>query len=563
MRLTARPAESVDPVTTTASASSPDTTLYTRRWWTLSVLCLSLLIVFVGNSSLNVTLPTLARELHATESQLQWVVASYSLVFAGLLFTTGALGDRFGRKGALQLGLLLFLVGAGLASASSAMWELIACRAVMGAAGALIMPSTLSILINVFDAHERPKAIAIWASVTGAAGALGPVASGYLLGHFWFGSVFLVNVPIIAVALVAGWFLVPTSRDPQEAALDPVGAILSIVGIVALVYGLIQAPSSGWASASTLGAFAVAILVLVLFVAWELRAAEPMLDMHFFKNPAFSTGTGGMILVFLSMYGVIFLITQYFQLVRGYSPLSAALRTLPIALIMIVVSPLTPRLSATFGAHRTVAFGMISISIAFGMLATLGVHSPYAYMVVCFVPLTGGIALTMSPMTASIMSAVPARRAGAGSAMNDATRELGAALGIAVLGSVAASRYDSQVAKFLHGLSASQRATANTSIAGALRVAGTLPQHASVLLDAGSKGAFVSGLHLAAMSGAVLALIAAVFVMRYLPHSLVPEGALRGPLESMEDMAELGISGGMPVFADATTTDGALGERSA
>ncbi|MGO9874941.1 MAG: DHA2 family efflux MFS transporter permease subunit [Acidimicrobiia bacterium] len=548
---------------TTTSVSSSDTTLYTRRWWTLSVLCLSLLIVFVGNSSLNVTLPTLARQLHATESQLQWVVASYSLVFAGLLFTTGALGDRFGRKGALQLGLLLFLVGAGLASASSAMWELIACRAVMGAAGALIMPSTLSILINVFDAHERPKAIAIWASVTGAAGALGPVASGYLLGHFWFGSVFLVNVPIIAVALVAGWFLVPTSRDPQQAALDPIGAILSIIGIVALVYGLIQAPSSGWASTSTLGAFAVAILVLVAFVAWELRVAEPMLDMHFFKNPAFSTGTGGMILVFLSMYGVIFLITQYFQLVRGYSPLSAALRTLPIALIMIVVSPLTPRLSARFGAHRTVAFGMISISIAFAMLATLGVHSPYAFMVVCFVPLTGGIALTMSPMTASIMSAVPARRAGAGSAMNDATRELGAALGIAVLGSVAASRYDSQVAKFLHGLSASQRATANTSIAGALRVAGTLTQHASLLLDAGSKGAFVSGLHLAAIAGACLALIAAVFVMRYLPHSLVPEGAARGPLEAVEDMADVGIPGAMPVFADAANSERALGERSA
>ena len=210
------------------------------------------------------------------------------------------------------------------------------------------MPSTLSILINVFDAHERPKAIAIWASVTGAAGALGPVASGYLLGHFWFGSVFLVNVPIIAIALVAGSFLVPTSRDPEEAALDPVGAVLSIVGIVALVYGLIEAPSSGWASAADArrvragdrGAWRSSWL-------WELRVAEPMLDMHYFKNPAFSTGTGGMILVFLSMYGVIFLITQYFQLVHGYSPLSAALRTLPIALIMIVVSPFTPRLSAT------------------------------------------------------------------------------------------------------------------------------------------------------------------------------------------------------------------------
>jgi len=537
---------------------SGDATMHARRWWTLAVLCLSLLIVFVGNSSLNVTIPTLSRELHATESQLQWVVASYSLVFAGLLFTTGALGDRFGRKGALQLGLLLFLIGAALASMSTSMWELIACRAVMGAAGALIMPSTLSILINVFDAHERPKAIAIWASVTGAAGALGPVASGYLLGHFWFGSVFLINVPIIAIALVAGSFLVPTSRDPEEAALDPLGALLSIVGIVSLVYGLIEAPSSGWASTSTLAAFGLALVVLLLFVVWELRVDEPMLDMSFFRNPAFSTGTGGMILVFLSMYGVIFLVTQYFQLVHGYSPLSASLRTLPIAVIMIVVSPFTPRLSARFGAHRTVAFGMMSVSIAFGLLAMLGVHSAYAYMVVCFIPLTGGIALTMSPMTASIMSAVPARRAGAGSAMNDATRELGAALGIAVLGSLAASRYDGQVAKFLHGLSASQRSTANTSIAGALRVAGKLSPHASAVLTAGSKGAFVSGLHFAAIGGAVLALCAAVFVLRYLPHSLVPEGAMRGPLASMEDMAELGISGGMPVFAESTNGDGGL-----
>ena len=537
---------------TTTTPSPAAAKIHARRWWTLSVLCLSLLIVFVGNSSLNVTIPTLSRELHATESQLQWVVASYSLVFAGLLFTTGALGDRYGRKGALQLGLLLFLVGAGLASLSTTMSELIACRAVMGAAGALIMPSTLSILINVFDPSERPKAIAIWASITGAAGALGPVASGYLLNrHYWFGSVFLVNVPIIVVALVAGSFLVPTSHDPEEAALDPVGALLSIVGIVSLVYGLIEAPSSGWASGATLGAFGVALLVLALFVAWELRAAEPMLDMHFFRNPAFSTGTGGMVLVFLAMYGVIFLITQYFQLVHGYSPLSASLRTLPIAVIMIVVSPFTPSLSARFGAHRTVAFGMISISVAFGMLATLGVHSAYAFMVVCFIPLTGGIALTMSPMTASIMSAVPSRRAGAGSAMNDATRELGAALGIAVLGSFAASRYDSRVARFLGGLTAAQRSAARGSIGGALKVAGKLPAPASAILSAGAKDAFVSGLHLAAIAGAILALCAAVVVLKYLPHSLVPEGAVRGPIESIEDMAELGIAGGMPVFADA------------
>ena len=219
---------------------------FDRRWWTLAVLCLSLLIVFVGNSSLNVAIPTLSRELNATQAQLQWVVAIYSLVFAGLLFSTGALGDRFGRKGVLQSGLVLFFIGAGLASEATGMGQIIACRAIMGIAASLIMPSTLSIIINVFPGNERPKAIAIWASGTGAAGALGPVASGFLLGHFWFGSVFLVNLPIILVALIAGKFFVPKSRDPEESQLDPIGAILSIIGIVALVYGLIEAPDKGW-----------------------------------------------------------------------------------------------------------------------------------------------------------------------------------------------------------------------------------------------------------------------------------------------------------------------------
>ncbi|MGZ4718217.1 MAG: MFS transporter, partial [Acidimicrobiales bacterium] len=201
------------------SLDSPDEPLYDKRWWALVVLCLSLLIVFVGNSSLNVALPTLSRDLHATTSQLQWVVAIYSLVFAGLLFSTGAIGDRYGRKGALQFGLSLFLVGCLLASLSNSMWQLIASRALMGAAAAFIMPSTLSIIVNIFPPEERTKAIAVWASVTGAAGSLGPLASGWLLGHFWYGAVFLVNVPIIIVALVSGWFVVPKSRDPEEAAL--------------------------------------------------------------------------------------------------------------------------------------------------------------------------------------------------------------------------------------------------------------------------------------------------------------------------------------------------------
>src|SRR5438270_2120680 len=365
--------------------------IYDRRWWTLAVLVLSLIIIFVGNSSLNVAIPVLSRELSATTSQLQWVVAVYSLVFAGLLFTTGALGDRYGRKGALQLGLLLYLVAAGLATLSSAMWQLIACRAVMGAAAALIMPSTLSILINVFPSEERPRAIAIWASFLGAAGAIGPTVSGWLLVHFWYGSVFFVNVPFILLALVSGWFLVPRSRDPEEARFDPGGALLSIVGIVALVYGLIEAPAKGWGSASTLLAFTVATVVLAGFVVWEKRVDEPMLDMRYFRNPAFSTGSGGMILVFLGMYGVMFMLTQYLQLVLGYSALGAAIRFLPMTPVMLLVAPRTPRLSERFGPHRVVAAGMTLTAIGFVLFANLQPTTGYAYILVSIFPFAAGL----------------------------------------------------------------------------------------------------------------------------------------------------------------------------
>ena len=344
----------------------------------------------MGNSSLNVAIPTLSRQLHATTSQLQWVVAIYSLVFAGLLFSTGAIGDRYGRKGALQFGLALFLVGCTLASRSTAMWQLIGCRALMGVAAAFIMPSTLSIIVNIFPPEERTKAIAIWASVTGAAGAVGPLASGWLLGRYWYGAVFLVNIPIIIVALVSGWFLVPKSRDPEEAQLDPVGAVLSIVGIGALVYGLIQAPEAGWASLATLGAFAVAVVVLTLFALWELHTDEPMLDIRFFRNPSFSIGSGGMILIFLSMYGVMFLITQYFQLILGFSPLGSALRFLPLAPIMIIVSPLTPRLSTRFGSNRVVAVGMVLVALGLTMFRGLGIDTSYAYILACVTPLASG-----------------------------------------------------------------------------------------------------------------------------------------------------------------------------
>jgi EmrB/QacA subfamily drug resistance transporter len=523
---------------------------YAKRWWTLAVLCLSLLIVFGGNSTLNVALPTLSRDLGATESQLQWVVASYSLVFAGLLFTSGALGDRFGRKGALQFGLVTFFLASVLASQATDTTQIIACRAVMGVGAAFIMPSTLSILVNVFPVKERAKAIAIWAATTGVAGSIGPVITGYVLGHFWFGSAFLVYLPVIALAIIGGFFFVPKSRDPDESSLDPIGALLSIVGVSSLVFGLIQAPDVGWGAPATLGAFALAVVVLATFTWWELHTDEPMLDMHYFKNPAFSVGSGAMMLVFLSMYGVMFLMTQYFQLVLGFSALDAALRLLPMAMIMLVVTPFTPRITARFGANRAVGFGMGLIAVGFALFTQIDLNTPIWFVWLALTPLMFGVAMSMSPMTASIMSAVPESRAGAGSAMNDATRELGAALGIAVLGSIAASQYSSHLHDALGKVPGSARAAASSSLAGALHVAERLPTAASDALTHAARIAFVDGIHLAAVFGVILSIVASLLTRKFLPHTLAQTGALHSPLEALENAAEFGIGGAMPVFAD-------------
>ncbi|HUR08247.1 MAG TPA: MFS transporter, partial [Nonomuraea sp.] len=311
---------------------APPTTLtydpaqgHPRRWWILALLCLSLLIVIVGNTSLNTALPTLSRELNATITQLQWMVAAYALVFAGLLLTAGAIGDRYGRKGALQVGLLLFMLASLTASQATSANQVIVCRAVMGIAAAFIMPSTLSMLVNVFPAHERAKAIGAWAGVSAGGAALGPITSGYLVEHFWFGSIFLINIPIIAAALMVGRVLLPKSKDPHQGRLDPVGAVLSTVGLAALVYAIIEAPIYGWGSSQTFAAFAAAIVVLGFFGAWELYSTHPMLDLSLFRNRQFSMASAGIALVFFAMFGMFFLLAQYMQSVLGYTPFQAGL----------------------------------------------------------------------------------------------------------------------------------------------------------------------------------------------------------------------------------------------
>ena len=506
--------------------------VYQRRWAILAVLCTSLMIVIIGNTSLNVALPTLSRELDASTTSLQWMVDAYSLVFAGLLFTAGTLGDRFGRKGALQAGLVVFLGGTVLASTADSASMVIASRAIMGVAAAFVMPSTLSILTNVFPAHERPKAIAVWAGISGGGAAIGPVASGFLLEHFYWGSVFLVNVPMILAALALGAVLVPKSKDPEEQPLDLVGAGLSIVGLVALVYAIIEGPHKGWTSTETLGTFALSAVALVLFALWERRARYPMLDLQLFADRRFSIASGGMTLTFFAMFGTFFLVAQYFQLVLGYTPLKSGLLQLPMAFVMMAMAPQVPKAVARFGAHRVVPVGLTFIAFGLLVFSRVDVDTPLWFLYLSIIPLAMGMATTMTPLTTLIMSSVPLGKAGVGSAMNDTTRELGGALGVAVLGSLVTSQYGTSLAPAIGGLPAQARAIADSGLAGALKVAEQIGGSAGGSIADAARGAFVDGIALAAVVGAAVVLLAAVAAWFLLPSShIVASHGGAGPID--------------------------------
>jgi EmrB/QacA subfamily drug resistance transporter len=531
--------------------------VHRRRWAILGLLCTSLMIVIIGNTTLNVALPTLARDLDASNSDLQWMVDAYSLVFAGMLLTAGALGDRFGRKGALQFGLVLFGLGALFAAFADGAGQIIAGRAVMGFAGAFVMPSTLSIISNVFPNEERPRAIAIWAGVAGGGAALGPVASGFLLEHFWWGSVFLVNLPIIVGSLLVGHWLLPKSSDPTDAPLDPVGALLSIVGLSALVYAIIEGPEHGWASAESALWFGLAAVVLAVFMVWERLRAHPMLDLHFFADRRFSVSSGGITLIFFAMFGSFFLATQYFQLVLGYTPLGSGLRLLPMSLVMMFLAPQTPKLVNRFGANRVAGAGLLSVAAGLLLYSFSGTDTGYPYVLLTFVVLAAGFALAMSPMTTSLMSSVPRAKAGVGSAMNDTTRELGGALGVAVLGSLVTSRYASSLASALEGVTAPVREIARSGLAGAVALADHPEEFPGLRLDPGAAGqikeaaqqAFVDGLGVAALVGAVVVGLAALAVVRYLPSergAVTPVGEEAGAEPDLVQAGATSAGSGSP-----------------
>jgi EmrB/QacA subfamily drug resistance transporter len=491
-----------------------DPDVHRRRWFLLGVLSLSLVMVVMAISSLNVALPSLQRDLGASATALSWIIDAYALVFAGLLLTAGALGDRFGRKGALLVGLAIFGAGSLISGLAGSVGVVIAGRAVQGAGAALVMPATLSLIIAIFPPEERQRAIAVWVGFAGAGGALGPIVSGFLLESFWWGSAFLVNLPVIAVtgAVIAAFS--PRSRDESATPLDPIGAGLSLVGLVSLVFGIIEGPNRGWTDGLVLASFAAAVVFLVGFVVWERRAPHPMLPMSYFRDRRFSVGSGAITTSFFVMFGFFFLFSLYLQFARGYSPLDAALATLPLPATFIVVSPRSAGLAARFGSGPTMAVGFLLTALGMAVLTATAVDTPYPLLVVPMVLLAAGLSITAAPATGSIMSAVPLAKAGVGSAVNDTTREVGGALGIAVFGTIANAAYRSGASFGDLGLPSGAVDAAEDSVGAATAVASQIGGPTGAELMARAADAFTDAFNVAATISVAILLVGAVFVLR-------------------------------------------------
>ena len=526
---------------------------YERRWWILVVLCLSLVVITLDNTILNVALPTLVEKLDASNSQLQWIVDGYTLVFAGLLLTAGSLGDRLGRKGALQIGLAIFGIGSALSAMATSPTQLIITRCIMGIGGAFIMPATLSILTNVFPPEERGRAIGVWAGISGIGIAIGPLLGGYLVDHFSWGSVFTVNLPVVAVAIIAGGLIVPSSKDPDAQKLDPIGAALSIVGLVSLVFGLIEAPQEGWTDPKILAAFAIGALTLAAFAGWELRTDHPMLDVSFFKNPRFSAASTAITLVFFGMFGFSFLLTQYLQFVLGYSPSQAGLRMMPLALTLMVVAPTSSRIVEKVGTKIVVGTGLTLVSVALLLNTGLAVDSAYVQVVWRMMLLAVGMGLVMAPATESIMGSLPLGKAGVGSAVNDTTRQVGGALGVAIVGSVLSSVYGTKIADFMGeaGLPAKAIDGARDGLGSALAIAGKVGGPEGAAIAGQARAAFVEALHGGAIVASVAAAVGAVVVIRSLPSHAPTIGD-----EPQDSATDPTVS--ITVPSDATTTTESL-----
>ncbi|MFJ1731653.1 MFS transporter [Streptomyces sp. NPDC088254] len=513
-------------MTTPAASTGPAASripeeVHRRRWAILAVLMLSLLIVVLDNSILNVAIKTISTPaptgLGATQSELEWAINSYTLVFAGLLFSAGLLGDRVGRKKVLLGGLAVFGIGSALAAESGSPAQLIAFRAVMALGAAFVMPATLAVLMNVFEREEQPKAIGLWAGGVGLAIAIGPITGGLLLDHFWWGSVFLINVPIVLLAIALMLWLVPDSRDPNPGRIDPVGVVLSVVGLVLLVYGIIKGGElADFSDPTVLSTIGAGLLVLVAFVLFEKRSDHPSIDVTYFKNKVFSAAISVIALVFFALMGVTFFAVFYTQSVRGYSPLQTGLLMLPLAAAQMIFAPRARLVVDRFGIKVTTTTAMLVIAATLTAFATLDEDTPIWILEVVFFFMGAGMAHIMTPTSVVIMQALPREKAGSASALSNTFRQVGGALGIAVLGSVLSTAYRTGIEDRLGALPAGLRETAGESIEATLGVAAKLGDQGKALVGP-ADAAFLHAMHVTALWGAGVAVVGAVVVGMFLP----------------------------------------------
>jgi EmrB/QacA subfamily drug resistance transporter len=506
---------------------------YKQRWIALAFMGIALLVISLDSTVLSLALPSIARELGSSVSGLQWIVDAYMLAIAGLLLTIGYLGDRFGRKPTLLIGLVVFGVfslGAALAR-STAM--LIGMRAMMGVGAATIMPATLSILTATFrDPKERAQAIAIWAAIFALGMGLGPIIGGWLLNNYSWSSVFYINLPVVVIGLVGGALYIENSRSENRRQIDYLGALLSIGGFVALVYALIQAGSDGWTAAHVLYAFFAAVVLLGAFIIWELKSRSAMLPLHFFKNMSFSGANVALTLVSFAMMGASFFLAQYLQSVQGYTPLQAGIRMLPMAGAMFLASAVSARIAARLGTKYTVSFGILLAAIGFFYFAAIAaVDTSYSLIVIAMCITSVGMGLCMSPATNSIMGSIPVAQAGVGSAMNSTNRQIGAALGVAVLGTLLNSGYLASIKAVQWPVPMPEQlmGAIRNSVQGAHIAAQQIPnpQLAQMVIDK-SNHAFTSGTAHALVISAIIMVVASVATLIMLPNRV------RAPEEDKE-----------------------------
>jgi MFS transporter, DHA2 family, multidrug resistance protein len=516
---------------------SPET-IYKRRWLILGSLVLSLMVVILDNTILNVALPSISQELDATQGQLTAAILSYAVVFGALQFSAGVMGDRYGRRRILMIGLVIFGIFSVLAAFAKDPTQLIVFRALMAIGASMVPPQTLSIITNVFPPAERGKAIGVWAGFTGAALGAGPIVGGLLVEHFWWGSIFLVNAPIVAVALLLAVVMVPESKNPKPGRMDPMGNVLAALGLGTLVFGLIYGGQyNEWTSVWSVGMILLGFGLLALFVRHEATSDHPAFDVRFFQNPRFSAAVGATALGFFALFGIMFFLTFYLQFVRGQSPLQAGLSVLPLALAQVVFAPRAPKVVQRIGPKYTVAMGLVLLSISLYGYLWLEADSSIYYVFLLLVVTGAGMSHVVAPATESVMSTLPRAVAGAGSAVANTTRQVAGALGVAVFGTLIQVAYATEIAGSLDVLPPELRDDASPSIgdtqivvqqlaetdpAAAATAAQQLGCAAGQACESGA--AFMTGVHMAAFLGGTVALLGAAVVLRWLPRRSLAGG---------------------------------------